>query len=407
MNPIYIFYDNNSTRIPQTGGFQAVNSKYLHDILTVKGRGFWDAENREYVFNRKLDIKKLSSLIPDIPILYFSANSYKPQDIIGFFNRPWGNENKEKNILPSNSKEFNKTKNKVDTKSDEPVFFTEDWQRKLKVEMHARKYSQSTIDSYLYYNISLCRWIKKSPESVTIDDIKEYLAHREHNDNQSAATLNIALSAFKFFYNNVIKNEKIREQKRPRQDKRLPIVLSKSEIKRMIDTQKNLKHQLLLMMVYSSGLRVSEVVSLKKQDIDIDRKSMFIRKAKGRKDRYTITSEAVIRTYKEYLKKYEITDWLFPGQPASCHLHSRTAQHIFEKAIEKACVGKGASMHSLRHSFATHLLESGVDIVYIRDLLGHSSVRTTERYTHAARRKALRIQSPMDTIDEPDAPDLV
>ena len=199
-----------------------------------------------------------------------------------------------------------------------------------------------------------------------------------------------------------MKRDTVREQKRPRQDKRLPVVFSKYEVKRMFDSETNPKHKNLLMMVYASGLRVSEVVNLRRKDIDFDRKVIRVVAGKGRKDRDTIMSDTVKETLKFYYTQYNITDWLFPGAYPNHHLSIRTAQHIFKNALKRARIEKRASIHSLRHSFATHLLESGYDITYIGELLGHRSINTTSRYTHVAKRKTLKITSPLDTIDQID-----
>ncbi|MDR2964835.1 MAG: tyrosine-type recombinase/integrase [Treponema sp.] len=368
MTAIYLFYDNKNTSIPSSG-----KDFRLYNLFCKTGGGSWNDEGKEFVFNRKLDADKLSLFIPDLPIVKVGYNAPGFLGIKGFFGRPWLDD------AVSN-------------------YFSDEWLEKLEAELHARKYSPNTIKRYIYYNRSICQWLKKPPNLISNDDVKNYLAYRERRDNQSAASLNLALSAIKFFFCNVLGSDVIREQKRPKQDKRLPVVLSKEEIKRILGRVKNTKHRLLLMLVYSSGLRVGEVVSLKKQDIDLDRKSIIIISGKGRKDRYTITSDKVIETLKDYYERYEIKDWLFPGQPESRHLHIRSAQHIFEKAVKRAGIEKDASIHCLRHSFATHLLESGIEIRYIQNLLGHTSVRTTERYTHVARRKVLAITSPLDTI---------
>ena len=157
------------------------------------------------------------------------------------------------------------------------------------------------------------------------------------------------------------------------------------------------KHRLLLMMVYASGLRVSEVVSLKKGDVDTDRKTINIKSGKWRRDRCTLISETVISALGDYYSRYNVTEWLFSGADPNTHLAKRSAQHIFERALKRANIEKAASIHSLRHSFATHLLEGGTDIRYIQELLGHASIMTTERYTHVAMRKKLSITSPPRT----------
>jgi len=195
-----------------------------------------------------------------------------------------------------------------------------------------------------------------------------------------------------------MKDNSINEQHRPRHNARLSTVLSQGEISKILAMENNPKHRLLLMLAYSSGLRVSEVVALKKEHIDLSRKVIYVRLGKGRKDRCTILSEKASRVIAEYCACHNIETWLFPGQIAGRPLTIRSAQHIFDKAVRRAKIAKALSIHSLRHTFATHLLESGTDIRYIQELLGHSSVRTTERYTHVARRSILSIKSPLDSI---------
>lgn len=160
----------------------------------------------------------------------------------------------------------------------------------------------------------------------------------------------------------------------------------------------DIKHRLLLMLVYSSGLRVSEVVALKREHIDLVRRVIHVKLGKGRKDLFTILSEKAADFITQYCVINNIQDWLFPGQQPTRHLTIRSAQHIFDNAVQRAEISKNISIHSLRHTFATHLLESGTDIRYIQSLLGHSSLHTTERYTHIARRNVLNIQSPLDDI---------
>lgn len=162
--------------------------------------------------------------------------------------------------------------------------------------------------------------------------------------------------------------------------------------------ESNIKHRLLLTLAYSSGLRVSEAVSLRPEDIALSRKVICVKLGKGRRDRYTPLSDKAAALFKEYSARCDIRAWLFPGQSATRHLAIRSAQRIFDKAVRQAGIFKDISIHSLRHTFATHLLESGTDIRYIQTLLGHSSIRTTERYTHVAKGSVLNIRSPLDTI---------
>lgn len=152
-------------------------------------------------------------------------------------------------------------------------------------------------------------------------------------------------------------------------------------------------------MIYSAGLRVSEVTNLQVQDIDKNRMLIHIRQAKGRKDRYTILSEATLRVLRQYVSEYKVSDWLFKGEKEGCPISVRTVQSIFKTACAKANIKKDVSVHSLRHSFATHLLEGGTDLRYIPELLGHKSSKTTEIYTHVSKKDLSKIHSPIDAID--------
>jgi len=154
------------------------------------------------------------------------------------------------------------------------------------------------------------------------------------------------------------------------------------------------------MLMYSAGLRVGEVVRLRVEDIDVERKLIRIRGGKGRKDRYTMLSEVALGMLNKYMQKFKPQKWLFTGAKPGRHITTRTVQAIFEQACEKANIGKEASVHSLRHSFATHLLESGVDLRYIQELLGHKSSKTTEIYTHVSNKDILRTKSPLDRLFE-------
>jgi len=154
------------------------------------------------------------------------------------------------------------------------------------------------------------------------------------------------------------------------------------------------------MLVYASGLRVSEVVSLRPSDLDLERHVIIVRSAKGRKDRLTLLSDTACVAVKAYRELYQPMTWLFPGQVPMRHITTRTAQLVFEHALKRTDIAKKASVHTLRHSFATHLLESGTDIRYIQKLLGHSSVKTTEIYTHVSNHDISRIKSPLDAMLE-------
>ncbi|MCL2277603.1 MAG: tyrosine-type recombinase/integrase [Treponema sp.] len=277
-------------------------------------------------------------------------------------------------------------------------YFSDHWCQKLINETRSRKYSVKTQDAYVYFNKKICLTLKKKPEDIDAEDVKKFLAFMENDKNYSASSLNLSISALKFFYNNVIKSGIVKDQKRPNQDKSLPMILSSEEIKKVLNMIKNPKHRLLIMLVYSSGLRVNEVVTLKKEHIDLSRKVIFVKSGKGRKDRYTMLSDKAAFFINKYFECFNIDNWIFPGQKEEKHLSVRAAQHIFNNAVKKASIDKKISIHNLRHTFATHLLETGIDIRYIQSLLGHASLRTTERYTRVAKRNVLSIKSPLDSI---------
>jgi site-specific recombinase XerD len=183
---------------------------------------------------------------------------------------------------------------------------------------------------------------------------------------------------------------------------RLVVELSQREIIQTLKGIQNIKHKAILFLTYSAGLRVSEVVRLKVHDIDSERQLIRIEQGKGRKDRYTLLSNTSLEVLKEYASRNKLTQWLFPGEQPETHLSERTVQLIFKKAAEKAKIRKNVSVHSLRHSFATHLLEAGTDLRYIQELLGHKNLKTTEIYTHVSKKDLARIQNPLDAAWEKD-----
>lgn len=197
----------------------------------------------------------------------------------------------------------------------------------------------------------------------------------------------------------MLKKKFIYEVRRPTKDKKLPTILSKEEITCIIQAMKNIKHKAILMMIYSGGLRVGEAARLTPEDLDRQRMLIHIKSSKGRKDRYTKLSEKALNVIDEYTAQYRPIKWLFEGAKAGRHLSRRTIEKIFDQACEKAGIKKDVSVHDLRHSFATHLLEGGVDLRYIQELLGHASSKTTEIYTHVSTRSLGKIISPLDNLD--------
>ena len=396
MKTIYVFFDENNVRIPFLD-----YDKGLFDQLHNSKMGRWENNEQQYHISRSsFNPDLLKTILEGKITVEVNKEADNPVIVSGFITS--GNDELPATITTAAppSPESEKIMNVTVPESDLPGQFPEYWRKKLETELRARRYSPQTRKSYIFYNKEICRWLQKPPEEVNNNDIKKYLAYLEEVKQHAAATMNFNLSAFKFFYGNVLNRSFVTEQKRPRQDKRLPVVFSKYDIKKILDSVPNNKHWHLLMIAYASGLRVSEVVNLRKENVDFSRKVIRIIGGKGRKDRDTIMSALALETLELYYTQYKITDWLFPGAYPGKHISIRTAQHIFENALKRANIGKKASIHSLRHSFATHLLEGGIDITYIGELLGHKSITTTVRYTQVARRRTLSIKSPLDSIDE-------
>jgi site-specific recombinase XerD len=269
----------------------------------------------------------------------------------------------------------------------------------LRMELVSRKYSYKTIKGYLYYNKDFINHVRKNPSEIKDRDIKDYLVYLAEDKGAATSTLNQAINALKFYYGSILKKKFIYEVRRPRKDKKLPVVLSQDEVARILTSVENIKHRAILMFVYSAGLRVGEVVRLKLEDIDSNRMLIHIRGSKGRKDRYIMLSKRALETLNQYWKEYRPTKWLFEGARAGRYISIRTAQKIFEHACEKAGIKKDITVHTLRHSFATHLLESGTDLRYIQELLGHAHSKTTEIYTHVSTQSIGKIRSPLDSLN--------
>lgn len=275
---------------------------------------------------------------------------------------------------------------------------------RLDLDLSIRGYSWQTRKSYRLHSVRFLRWLGREPASAGATDLRRYIQHMVDEENLSATYCNQAGAVLRIIYERLLgQPEKVRDLPRMKEPKQLPVVLSRREVVQLLEATTNLKHRALLMTAYSAGLRVGEVVRLKRGDLDPHRRQIRVRGGKGEKDRYTLLSEVLLEALRAYIRAHRPEEWLFPGQKGRGHLHVRSAQHIFTRAREKAGIRKPVSFHSLRHAFATHLLEDGVDIRYIQELLGHSSVETTQRYTHVAQKDLGRIRSPLDRLVQEQA----
>ena len=269
----------------------------------------------------------------------------------------------------------------------------QEYLERTKQELRLRNYSFKTIKAYLgclkeYFNFQ-----KINLEKIDEEKIKEFLLNKQ-SKNYSSQTINLYLNAIKFFYREVLKTPQKINLKFAKRSNKLPVVLSRQEIQEVISSIKNLKHKLIISLAYGAGLRVSEVVNLKIKDINLDELTIHLKNAKGKKDRITIFSEKIKNDLQNLIAGKNLNDYLFESERCG-KLTERTVQKVFENALRGAGIKKDATFHSLRHSFATHLLENGVDVRYVQELLGHANIRTTQVYTKVTNPKLKNIKSPL------------
>ena len=264
--------------------------------------------------------------------------------------------------------------------------------KRLETELRLQRKSDKTIKNYLFFNQKFLEFIKKPAEQIGIDDLKSYFASL---DQKSTATLALAIASLRFFYGKILGKNIFDNIESPKKEKRLPNVLSKEEVKKLIESSDTSKSRLMLSLLYSSGLRVSEIVSLKPQDINLDEKTGFVRQGKGKKDRMFIVPEKLVAELKEFSSKHPNYQYLFSKDKP---LTTRNIQKIVKLATKKAGINKKITPHTMRHSFATHLLEAGTDIRFIQELLGHSNLNTTQIYTHVSTEEIKKIKSPFDNL---------
>ncbi|HEY8689349.1 MAG TPA: tyrosine-type recombinase/integrase [Chitinophagaceae bacterium] len=265
-----------------------------------------------------------------------------------------------------------------------------------------KSYSASTIRTYTNEFVQFLNTINNVPAyEFSTARIKDYLQYCFEKLKLSENTLHSRMNALKFYYEQVLKKEKFFwEIPRPKKPMILPKLLNETELGKLFNALTNRKHKAMLFTAYSAGLRVSEIVNLKISDIDSKRMQIFIERAKGKKDRYVNLSPILLDILRKYLLEYKPSPkiYLFESEQTFTAYPTRTVQQIFSTAKQKAGISKAVGVHSLRHSFATHLLDKGTDIRFIKDLLGHFDIKTTERYLHVSRQKLINIISPLDDL---------
>ncbi len=262
-----------------------------------------------------------------------------------------------------------------------------------------KMYSSNTVRNYCNEFRRLLRLLgKKNVDDLKKQQLQSYLLWLIEKQGCSEAQVHTAINAIKFYFENVLRKPKMYyDVPRPKKPIKLPPILAEEEVVNMLKKIDNLKHRAIVMTGYSAGLRVSEIVNLKVNDIDSKRMMMHLHGAKGKKDRMVPLSKKLLETLRQYYSKYKPKEYLFEGTGGGVY-STRSIQIILKAAKEKARIRKTGSTHTLRHSYATHLLESGTDLRYIQELLGHNSVKTTMRYTHVSKKGIAKIESPLDRL---------
>jgi len=285
----------------------------------------------------------------------------------------------------------------------------------LETELKLRGFSNQTIKAYVYHNQKFIDFLNqhatkaefqaslkdpdkgRNPQNVTNRDLKAYLAFLLSDKGLSPASVNLALSALRFHYNELLNKDILSGIKHPKPEKKLPVVLTKEEIKSMLESTRNKKHKLLIELLYGTGLRVSEAVNMRVKDINSEESTAFVKYGKGKKERFVRLPSRFLVHFRSYLKKTRKRSgfiFTYKGKPIS----TRQAQRIIKNAALRAGIKKKVFCHALRSSFATHLLDSGVDIRIIQEILGHSDLSTTQKYTKVSKQRIMEVKSPLDKL---------
>lgn len=262
------------------------------------------------------------------------------------------------------------------------------------------RYSESTVKTYTsLFSEFLGYFPAIQPKDLTEDHIKQFQDHLVNERKVSRSTQNQSINAIKFYYEKVLGGpRKVYRIERPRKEKKLPEVISEAEVMEILSHIKNIKHKAIMAMLYSGGMRIGELLNLRKQDILFDKKMIFIRGGKGKKDRTTVLADNTAEVLKAYWRKHRPHYWLFEGPKGK---YSATSiRQVLHDTVKKIKLKKRVTPHMLRHSFATHLLEQGTDTRYVQELLGHASIKTTTIYEHVSDKSLRKIKSPLDHILE-------
>jgi len=271
---------------------------------------------------------------------------------------------------------------------------------RMRDEFLLQGYAKNTMNGHLCRCKVFARHFMRSPADMGEEEVRQFMLYLTKEKNVTPSSLRAYQNALKFLYRHVLKRpEVVADLKSPKITTRLPTVLSRTEVVAIFEATRLIKHKATIAVSYGAGLRIGEVARLKKTDIDSRRMRIYIREAKYRKERHSILSPGLLKFLREYYRKARPKgEWLFPGQKPQNHITINAIHVPFKRAVKKAGIQKNVSFHSLRHSFATHLLENGTDIRFVQQLLGHTSIRTTVRYTHVSNAYLGTIESPWDGL---------
>jgi integrase/recombinase XerD len=272
--------------------------------------------------------------------------------------------------------------------------------KRMLEDLRVRNYSPRTQTTYIDRVARFARHFGKPPDQLTTEDIRTYLVHLVETGHVSWSAFNQTVCALRFFYRVTLdRGDLVPDIPFPRGQKKLPTVLSGEEVKRLLGAVQNVKHRAVLTTIYAAGLRISEALALKVSDIDSRRMVITVRQGKGQKDRTLMLSPQLLTTLRAYAREVRPREWLFPGRRADEPLHATAIQRACGQARRAAGIRKRASVHTLRHSFATHLLDAGTALPVIQRLLGHRSLRTTAIYLHVSARQVHNTRSPLDGLE--------
>lgn len=275
--------------------------------------------------------------------------------------------------------------------------------QKMLRDMQLRRLADNTQRVYVHAVAGLARRYMKSPDQLTDQQVQDYVLYMLHERKLAWSTCDTSVAALQFFYGITLGRSSVRLALPPRKsEKRLPDILSPEEVARLFAAARNLKHRVLLETAYGAGLRVSELVHLRICDIDSDRMMIRVQLGKGNKDRLTLLSPRMLDHLRDYWRRYRPIDWLFPGKNPAQPLDRSSASKVFDAAKAKAGIHKVGGIHSLRHAFATHLLEADVDLRTIQTLMGHRCITSTQRYLQVTSKKLGSAQNRLDLLAIPD-----